>query len=70
MCTWRIIQWNVSNLDTLETEESVLISAGTNRVFGMAKSVLVIEVSSFQGVLIREVPLYTPTLPGSSQTSL
>ena len=27
--------------------------------FGTAKSVLFIEVSSFQGVLIREVPLYT-----------
>ena len=27
--------------------------------FGTAKSVLFIKVSSFQGVLIREVPLYT-----------
>ena len=26
--------------------------------FGTAKSVLFIEVSSFQGILIREVPLY------------
>ena len=30
----------------------------TNRVFGTAKCVLFIEVSSFQGVLIREIPLY------------
>ena len=30
----------------------------TNRVFGTAKCVLFIEVSSFQGILIREVPLY------------
>ena len=29
----------------------------TNMAFGTAKSVLFIEVSSFQGVLIREVPL-------------
>ena len=31
----------------------------TNRVFRTAKGVLHSEVSSFQGVLIREVPLYT-----------
>ena len=30
----------------------------TNRVFGTVKCVLYIEVSSFQGVLIREVALY------------
>ena len=30
----------------------------TGRVFGTAKCVLFIEVSAFQGVLIREVPLY------------
>ena len=30
----------------------------TNRVFEAVKCVLFIEVSSFQGVLIREVPLY------------
>ena len=30
----------------------------TNMAFGTAKSVLFIEVSSFQGVLIRVVPLY------------
>ena len=30
----------------------------TGRVFGTAICVLFIEVSSFQGVLIREVPLY------------
>ena len=29
----------------------------TDRVFGTAKCVLFIEVSLFQGVLIREVPL-------------
>ena len=48
------VQWNLSNVDTLGTEESVLISGVklyTNMVFGIAK------VSSFQGVLIRGVPL-------------
>ena len=49
------IQWNLSNPDTLGTEESVLISliSGvvmyTNRVFGTAKCVLFIEVSLCQG---------------------
>ena len=60
------IQWNLSNPDTLGTEESVLISevrvlilgVVINLVFGADKCVLVIEVSSFQGVLIKEVPLY------------
>ena len=36
------VQWNLSNPDTI----------------GTAQSVLIIEVSSFQSVLIREVPLY------------
>ena len=31
----------------------------TNLAFGIAKSVLFIEVYTFQGVLIRGVPLYT-----------
>ena len=56
-----VLQWNHFNPDTLETEESVLISGVklyTNMVFGTAKSVLFIEVSSFQGVLIRGVLLY------------
>ena len=46
------VQWNLSNLDTLGTEESVLISGVvmyTNRVFGTAKSVPFFEVSLFQG---------------------
>ena len=46
-----VVQWNLSNADTLGAEESVL-------AFGTAKSVLFIKVSSFQGVLIRGVPLH------------
>ena len=34
----------------------------TNRVFGTTKRVLFSEVSSFQGVLISEVPLYSGTV--------
>ena len=52
--------WNLSNPDTLGAEESVLISGVklyTNMAFGTTKSVLFIEVSSFQGVLIRGAPL-------------
>ena len=65
------VQWNLSNPDTLGAEESVLISevsliSGvelyTNMAFGTAKSVLFIEVSSFQGVLIRGVLLYNITV--------
>ena len=37
-----------------------------NVAFGTAKSVLFIEVSSFQGVLIREVPLYVYTSTGNT----
>ena len=62
------IQWNLSNLDTIGPEKSVLIKRGVlisevemyaNTVFGEGKCVLFREVSLIQGVLCREVPLYT-----------
>ena len=34
----------------------------SNRAFGTAKCILFIEMSSFQGVLVREVPLYAQTV--------
>ena len=64
-----MVRWNLSNLDTLGTEERVPrcpdfsgVKLYTNMAFGTAKSVLFIEVSSYQGVLIRGVPLYTKWL--------
>ena len=54
----------LSNLDTIGTVESVLnremsgVVKYTNVAFGTDESVLFIEVSSIQGCLYREVPLY------------
>ena len=53
------IQWNLS---TLRTEQHVVrvkcpVAMYTNGVFRTAKCVLFTEVSSFQGVLIKRVPL-------------
>ena len=63
------IQWNLSIVDTIGTDQSVLIievssfqmysvALYTKATFGTPESVLIIEVSLFQSVLIREVPLY------------
>lgn len=49
------LQWNLSNPDPLGTEGNVvLVELSTNVAFGTAQF---IEVSLFQGVLIRAVPL-------------
>ena len=50
-----MLQWNLSNLETLGAEDALLISGVE---IWDSKSVLFIKVSSFQGVLIRGVPLY------------
>ena len=46
----------LSNADTLGI--GILVRLNTEWMFGTAKCVLFIEVSSFQGVLIRDVPMY------------
>ena len=56
------LQWNLSNLDALGPSRKCPDFRGYNvqkHDVGVAKAVLFIEVSSFQGVLIRGVPLYS-----------
>ena len=51
-CNREMVQWNPSNPDTLEPQKVSGVEKYTNVAFGIAKTVLYIEVSLFQSVLI------------------
>ena len=64
---FKVLQWNLSNMDTIGTKIFVLINEVSlfqgenntylNKVWTLS-SILINQVSLFQGCPLREVPLY------------